>query len=145
VNDRLTALFLALGLLAPGCAKDPPEPGGANASRRIDFSAKTRNHLTNLGRAYEIAVITRPPKNWDDLKEGMEGHVPLKSPRDEQPYEVIWGFNPGQVTTPSHETLLAWERTSDPGGGRYVLMADFHTVSYLQDEEFQKATKAKGK
>jgi hypothetical protein len=125
----------------------PPEPAGnaGAAIPRLDLRLKAQNDLRNIGRAYSIVSISHPPHGWDDLKEGMEGHTPLSSPRDKQPYQVVWGVNISNLQSASGETLLAWEQTADADGGRCVLMADCQSVKYVKEEEFQKLEKAKGK
>jgi len=142
------AALLPVALLVAvtgGCSPKVSEPAAGAAIPRLDLRLKAQNDLRNIGRAYAMAAISHLPRNWDDLKESMEGHTPLSSPRDKQPYEVVWGVDAGKLQTPSTETLLAWEQTADADGGRCVLMADCQSAKYVKDEEFQKLPKAKGK
>lgn len=144
---RLAATVLVLALA--GCSRPPAEQGG-NAG--VDVAGlkdrtKAMGQLHNIGVAYAAAIASgRPPRNLNELKEWTEGNQSVfNAARDRQPFEVVWNVDPGKLTTPTTETLLAWENTADEKGGRTVLMADCSTVKHLSRDEFDKAPRAKGK
>jgi hypothetical protein len=134
-----------------GCNRQPAElgePGGKAGVGVAGVKERTKamSQLRNIGLAYAAALASgRPPKNLDDLKEWTESNQAIfQAPRDRQPFEIAWSVDPGKLTSPSTETLLAWEKTADDSGGRCALMADCSTVKHLTRDEFDKAPRAKG-
>jgi hypothetical protein len=107
-----------------------------------DKKVTTQNNLRKLGRAYRDAHEKTWVSGPKDL--GPDVQNSLKSTRDNQPFEVVWNFKRLSAPIPlGTKVLLAWERTADSEGGRYVLQADFTTVEYMREADFQNTVKAK--
>lgn len=139
-----TACVVMLGLIACGCGQTNPAPkrGGIG---RLDLRIKSEANLRQIGVAYQAALTTSPPRGPEDLKAYLDNAERiLTSPRDKKPYHIVWGVDPSRLSTPTAETIIAWEQTPDQDGGRVVLMADMHTCKYLTEGEFASTTKAKG-
>jgi hypothetical protein len=131
------SVFLALvGLALVGCSDKlrPQEDPGSVRMRRIL-------------QAYQLAADTRgrPPRNAQELgrffKELGETGDPeqlLRSPRDGQPYVILFGPD---FDFEARGTILAYEKTGTEGG-RYVLTLA-REVKLMKDEEFAQATFAK--
>ncbi len=115
---------------------------GRNAILQMPFDQAARLALLDIGRAYRMAIASngKPPKNADEL-----GADRLKTRREgvDHPIEVLYGVDSSKLEDNGSKHLLAWEKTPDAGGGRVVLMADCITVSYVNEEAFQKMPKAK--
>jgi hypothetical protein len=135
----LTPLFLC------GCgpqAAGPSNQGGiiSNVQNKVT-TVQVQEYLRNIAVSYLAASVGgSPPRNMEEL--GVEGRW-QKSPRDKEPFEIIYGVNTSQQD--AGKFLLAWEKTADKDGGRCVLMADCKTIGYLKDEEFKNTPRAKGK
>ncbi|HMP58249.1 MAG TPA: hypothetical protein PKD86_02745 [Gemmatales bacterium] len=109
-----------------------------------------------LGRAYQQALKS-PPGFWSrnaearfpplgpaDLRRWLPADfADLKSPRDGQPFVIIWGVDLDDLPVALQDTtLLAWESTPDPTGQRCVLFANGHGGS-MEDAKFQEFRRAK--
>ncbi|MER3416478.1 MAG: hypothetical protein C4297_09740 [Gemmataceae bacterium] len=110
-------------------------------TRETQMRLVSQNNLRNIGIAYMIAAQTGPVMGPADL--GSD--VKLVCPRDNQPYEIIWGVDVTRLPSGGRHLLLAWEKTPDADGGRCVLMADCTTVSYMTAQEFATAPRAQGR
>lgn len=104
--------------------------------------------LRKIGQAYELAadLRNRPPRKVDELermfKELGETGDPaelLRSPRDGQPYVIIFG---APFDADDRATLLAYEKNGAEGT-RYVLTLA-REVKLMKNEEFARATFAQG-
>ena len=136
---RGIALACCLVWVLPGCqAKSDmfeEEPIKANL-RQIN-----KTYWTHLG------YHGTPPKP-EDLRNDVEGLHALDmgrpadeamvSPRDNQPFVIIYGADD---TTPKN-AILAYEQQG-AGGTRWVVTMD-QDIKELTDDEFKKATFAKG-
>jgi hypothetical protein len=140
---------LAVALvLVVGCP--PPPSTTATAPTRVssvvrkDVDVKNMNNLTQIGLAYQLAQLNGPVKEPADLILQLDGHREmLRSPRDRQPYEIVWRVDPGKISEGSSSVLLAWEKTADEEGKRWVLYANCGTVAKLEEHDFEKTPKAK--
>lgn len=152
---KTTARFLcllSLPFIGLGCSGGTPaatekeEQGMPQRVAQRVHDVQTNARLKNLGLTYKMAAIGgRTPKSFDDLLEHTEKQPGMfQSARDKKEFEVVWGVNLNNIQD-STTTLLAWEKTADPNGGRCVLMADCSTAQYLNKEEFDKAPRAKGR
>lgn len=129
----MTRLGLVLVLLlVAGCSN-------AVDQRPVD---PTRQRLFALGRAYGEALAARKtPASLADLapylKEAGDVGELSKSPRDGQPFVILWGtkFTEPQPSIYIHEA-------AGVGGTRFVLMTDGAAYE-LPDEKFQKMPKVK--
>jgi hypothetical protein len=129
-------LLFGLVLLCPaGCGGGAPGPSrGESEVPRPDLEVKTLHNLRQLGLAYRQAAMLGPVVGPASLGREMAGV--LKSPRDEKPFDVVWRFDPGRAAGQDTSRLvLAWEKTADKDGGRFVLFADCATARYLNAEE----------
>lgn len=99
----------------------------------------TQDKLRVIGRAYRrhLNDIKTPPSE----KDFAELLPAWRSPRDDRPFEIIWGIDLEKVANPSN-TLLAWEHSVDENFARCVLMVDGTTL-VLKQEEFEKLPRAK--
>ncbi len=131
----------------PGAGNNAPATGegasGRNLVLQVPFDNAAKLVMLNIGVAYRQAMATndKPPKNMDEL--GLEPKN-LKTKRDMQDreIEVLLGVDNRKLDEASN-FALAWEKTPDNGGGRMVLMADFVTVKYVSNAEFEAMKKAK--
>jgi len=145
--SRTVTCFGLLAVLLAGCAIKVTEPKSASQARnaaQAELRRKSEANLRELGQAYLLALASAPPKNIEDLKAHMQqADQGLVSPRDQQPYETVWGVDPDRLPDPANETALAWEKSADADGSRCVLLADCRTVVYMNEELFRTTTKAK--
>jgi hypothetical protein len=128
-------------LLLPGCSSKSPEP--------TEDAGLVR--LRTVGLAYRIHFFhfNRPPRSERDLRRtftelGVQGAEPdleeqLRSPRDGQPYVVIYGV---PLDSDYRSTVLAYEQNGS-GGSRYVFTQS-GDIKLLADAEFARADFAKG-
>jgi hypothetical protein len=130
---RFHLLLLVLLTLA-GCS-------GTGADRPLD---PTEERLFKIGNAYLAATtrLKRPPKNADELKPSLEGGADadaLRSPRDGQPFVIIWGVDFNRLPPGRDDiyTVAAYEQRG-ADGKRYVLHFP-RGVVLLTDEELRKA------
>jgi hypothetical protein len=134
--------------LMVGLAVCLPCTGGCNSSAPIVVINKnsdpTRDRLIHLGYAYREAVTRtgRLPKNIDDIRPIMSEtsvtNESLVSPRDGQPFEVVWGTACIVMPEPNQNPSLLIHESVGKNGTRYVLW-NFGTTEILSDEEFAKA------
>lgn len=158
---RFALLVLCLTLIM-GCRKTatptvvvtPQESGGQAAAQpgegasgrntilQMPFDNVAKLVLLNIGKAYQMASIAngKPPKDAVELDAGV-----MKTKRDMQDHEVevVYGVNPKKLGDEAGEYMLAWEKLPTNDGYRMVLMADFTTVKYVSQAEFEKMKKAK--
>src|SRR5262245_17614920 len=127
-----SAATLALGLLIAGCSSKPADVGSGEDETE---------HLARIGRAYDAATkrLNRPPADVEQLKpflrEFGDPEAALRSPRDGQPYVIVFGANirkPFQMPPP----IYAHEKEG-VDGKRFVLTV--MGVIQMTDEEFAKA------
>lgn len=139
-----TSLFL-LGAISwlslTGCSSKPPPPAEDPGLVR----------LRTVGLAYRIHFFhyNRPPRTEQDLRRtftelGVQGAEPdleqqLRSPRDGQPYVVIYGV---PLDSDMRSTVLAYEQEGS-GGSRYIFTQS-GDMKLLTDAEFARADFAKG-
>jgi hypothetical protein len=118
----------------------PGSGSGRNAILQQPFDQAAKIVMLNIGKAYELALVDKPPKNHDDL-----GQPQLWTKRDLQKkeIEVLYGVDPKKLGEEAPNRMLAWEKEPDADGGRMVLMADCKSVKYLSENEFQRTPKAK--
>ena len=134
---------LALTVMLLGCgdghSSQAPAVGGGGIPRP-DQRVQMQSNLKQIGLAYKTAAIGATVRGPDDL--GKDLTPLLKSPRDDEPLEIVWKVDPSRVQD-AGKTRLAWEKTGDRDKGRWVLMADCSTVQYLTEAEFAKTPAAK--
>jgi hypothetical protein len=106
----------------------------------MPFDNTAKLVMLNIGRAYRMALVDKPPANAQELAAGK-----LATMRDmkDHPVEVLYGVNPSKLPDGGAGHMLAWEKEPTNDGGRMVLMADCVTVKYMGEEEFKKTPKAK--
>jgi len=116
---------------------------GRSAILQLPFDQVAKLALMNIGKAYQMASISnnKPPRDATELDVGPIG---LKTKRDMQFHEVevIYGVNPAKLDNPA-DYVLAWEKEPTNDGYRMVLMADYVTVKYVSQAEFEKMKRAK--
>src|SRR5262245_13667664 len=124
-----------------GCSSKPVQP--------VEDPGLIR--LRTVGLAYRIFFFhySRPPRSEHDLRrtftelgvQGAERDVDeqLRSPRDGQPYVVIYGV---PLDSDLRATILAYEKDGS-GGTRYVFTQS-GDMKQLTDAEFARADFAKG-
>lgn len=122
-----------------------PDPAsGRNSVLQVPFDEAAKLVLLDIGRAYQIASISngKPPKNAEELGAGR-----MKTKRDMQDrdVEVAYGVDPKKLGDVPGNFMIAWEKTPDNDGCRMVLMADFTTIKYVTQKEFDGMKKAKEK
>jgi hypothetical protein len=137
-RHRACALIGLVSLVLIGCS-----------DKRRPQEDPTARHLRKVGQAYELATDIRngrPPRNADELgryfKELGETGEPselLKSPRDGQPYVIVFGE---AMDSASRDVVFAYEKNG-AGSARYVLTLA-RQVKLMSDEEFARASFAKG-
>jgi hypothetical protein len=108
------AWFVSLSLLcSAGCgsgnvAKDPPA-GSVDA------------HLEAICNAYNKACkeLRRSPKNLEEFKPFLKGYGDpeqlLISPRDGQPFVIVYGSTPFIEPTPTNPQIIAYEKVGKDG------------------------------
>jgi hypothetical protein len=111
----------------------------AGKRTRPPTKAATLERLQKIGNAYWIATLTGPVKGPADLR---VDEAVLVSPRDRQPFEIVWRVDIAKLPKGGADWRLGWERTADSKGGRCVLMADGKTAKYMTAAEFQKTPPA---
>jgi hypothetical protein len=131
----------AISLALTGCSSKPPQP--------VEDPGLVR--LRTVGLAYRIFFFhyNRPPRSEHDLRRtftelGVQGaerdlEEQLRSPRDGQPYVVIYGV---PLDSDLRWTVLAYEKDG-ADGNRYVFTQS-GDMKLLTDAEFAKADFAKG-
>ena len=137
-----TALFLYAGVACAsllGCSRPSPPTENPSAA-----------NLRTISQAYDLVLFKkgRPPQNVDDLKPFLkelraneDPDVLLRSPNDNEPYEIVWGVNLDNASNIS--AVLAHEKNG-VNGTRYVITVA-RLVKTMGDEDFQHATLATGK
>jgi hypothetical protein len=100
---------------------------------------KDEEALVQVGLAYRDAsnALKRGPESIKELKTYLKKYgdpdALLVSPRDGQPYQIVWGLLPLRPTkTAQMKRFLAYEK-SGKDGKRYAL--DFMMKVYLLSEE----------
>jgi hypothetical protein len=132
------ASLVGCGARNGGERTEPKAPGVIAADKRL----LTQSNLRAIGEAY----LRESQTGWVSGPKALGSDVgpALKSARDEKPFEIVWNFKRVDPTIPAgSKVLLAWEKTADAQGGRFVLLANFATVEYLFEKEFKRAIKAK--
>jgi type II secretory pathway pseudopilin PulG len=110
----------------------------AQAFKQAQISA-TQDTLRVIGRAYRRHLtVTKTPPVEKDFAELLPS---WRSPRDDRPFEILWGVDLDKVPNPS-STLLAWEHSVDETFIRCALMVDGTTL-VLNQGEFEKLPRAK--
>lgn len=100
---------------------------------------ETQDSLRIIGNAYRkhLEQAQAPP-----IEQDFAELIPQwRSPRDDRPFEIIWGVDLKKVPDPGN-TLLAWEHSVDENFARCVLMVDGTTL-ILKQAEFEKLPRAK--
>src|SRR5262249_53852929 len=138
VPQCLLILAVVVGGLGPaGCSSGPAKP-----------EDPSMRNLRKIAQAYELAneMRGRPPRGGEELRgflkelgEKGDSDQILRSPRDGQPYVIIFGATL-DVAAPA--TVLAYEQHG-AGGTRYVLTVA-RDVKQMGEDEFAKASFAKG-
>lgn len=126
--------------------------GGCSTQQTQTPNDATSENLRKVARAYVAAstALQRPPQNAADLtaqlKESGDSDAILVSPRDREPFIVLWGVPltaltakpPGEgVPMNARFPVLAYEKTG-VGGKRYVLQAPTRVVE-MTDAELREA------
>ena len=97
------------------------------------------------------AATGRAPQSWADVKPlddiPVEDATQSVSKPDCQAFlEVAWGFNIGGVADEDLSmTMVAWEKTPDREGRRWVLFADLRTIKQVDEREFARLRTPKSK
>jgi hypothetical protein len=137
VRTGFVAAWAVAWLGLAGCSSKPEkprDPGEVN--------------LRKIVQAYDLGEyhLHRPPRNEDELKRFLEGlgetgdlNEILHSPRDGQPYVILFG---PPLDSDARDTVLAYEKTG-ADGKRYVVTLS-RDIKVLTDQEFAGATFAKG-
>jgi hypothetical protein len=121
----------------------PPKKGGV--ARTIDL-AKVKNDLRQIVLSYlnYMDSTGRPPAKADDLAPYLDNNQRLIKLIKDGDIVVGWRSTFGQMTEGTSNTILVYEKESDGQGMRVVAMADGE-VKTLNEDDFAKAVKAKGK
>jgi hypothetical protein len=110
----------------------------AQAFKQARINA-TQDKLRVIGRAYRRHLTeTKAPPVEKDFAVLL---LSWRSPRDDRPFEILWGIDLDKVPNPSN-TLLAWEHSVDENFARCALMADGTTL-VLKQGEFENLPRAK--
>jgi hypothetical protein len=129
-------------VLLAGCAVKPPADTARETPRtdpRLQMRDQAVERLRELGRAYAAALKTAPPQGPDDLRVHLKSpEETLFSPRDREPFEVLWGVDPRQFPQDGLQRMIAWEKTSDDDGYRVALLADCEMVIHMNEELFKR-------
>lgn len=128
----------------PAAAASGAGPGSVGVLNRVNRD-KCLLQLRQVYLAYTLCITSNgsPPRDSNDLKAQMEGGDKLlKSPRDGQPFKIAFNVDPAKLSTPTEDTLLAWEATADSDGNRCVLAAN-GVGYYFSEAEFQKKIRPK--
>jgi hypothetical protein len=163
---RAAALLLTLLFLSAGCQRQPIPTSGLTTVPSVTLPPSTEpapDNLTSLssrqivvhrlgiiGQAYKqalqrrsgffsrLAQVRMPPLGPPDLEKFLPANaVDLKSPRDGQPFVIIWGVDLDDMPVAAQDaTLLAWESTPDPTGQRCALFCNGFAGS-MAEERFQ--------
>ena len=127
-----------------GAAGKGEGDSGRNSILQVPFDNVAKLVMMNIGKAYQLAMAAdgKAPKNAEEA--GLEPRN-LKTKRDMQDreIEVVYGVDVKKLGEDAGSYALAWEKTPDNGGWRMVLMADFVTVKYVAQAEFDRMKKAK--
>jgi hypothetical protein len=134
LNPRTCLALLGPFLALTGCT-----------ARKVDYPLEpAEDRLYKLGKAYLQAGyrLGRPPQGAEDLKPNLEGDTPegvLRSPRDGEPFIVLWGIDYNALAPQPRDpfTVAAYEKTG-VDGKRYVLRFPL-AVALLSDEDLRKA------
>lgn len=162
-THRWVILPLLCFAMALGCAKKPITTGtgpagtgpvanqgaapgdgasGRNTILQMPFDNVAKLVLLNIGKAYQMASIAngKPPKDAVELDAGV-----MKTKRDMQDHEVVvlYGVDPKRLQGEPSDFMIAWEKEPTNDGYRMVMMADFQTIKYVSQAEFDKMKKAK--
>src|SRR5207302_1042083 len=106
-----------------------------------------RSSLHQLGIAYKNFEVSenRGPKNQKELGPYYQNINEINEALTNKTFTFIWGAPRSSLTeNGASNTILAYETDPDGQGMRMVLFGDGH-VTGLNEDEFKKAPKAKGK
>jgi hypothetical protein len=127
------AAFLA-ALFVLGCSSPTPKP--------VQLSEQEQA-IVNVGLAYRDASVAlqRGPANEEELKPYLKKYGDpnqlLVSPRDGQPYKIIWGLTPSRLSKSAvAQRFLVYDQKGK-NGKRYAVDIMLK-VYHLSDEEFAK-------
>src|SRR5262245_45050551 len=129
----LSGVGLLVGLAAIGCS--------SRATPSAAAVSETEN-LSKIERAYDKAIqkLGRPPADTEQLKpflkEFGDPDKILRSPRDGQPYVILYGVHIRKVKLEMPPPIWAYEKNG-VNGKRYVLTV--MGAVPMTDEEFAKA------
>ncbi len=151
--------FLGVILVVAGCDKaassggadrsnvNSPGQAGMGQGHELDLRTRSMFQLRQIGEAYQKALKAGegffnalvggcPPAGPDDLLPYLpKGRATLTSPRDGQPFVLLWRVRPEQQLHGLQETLLGWEATADRDGGRCVLYCSGFPA-YVKADQF---------
>ena len=137
-----TATKVNVGGDAGGAAAAGEGNSGRNSVLQVPFDDTAKVVLLNIGRNYQMASIAngKAPKDAVELDAGK-----MKTLRDMQEHEVevAYGVDVKKLGDDPGSFMLAWEKTPTNDGYRLVLMADFTTIKYVAQAEFERMKKAK--
>lgn len=115
----------------------------SSASRRAAEDLADAENLTKIERAFDRAFqkLDQPPANADQLKpflrEFGDPDALLRSPRDGQPYVILWGVNFRKGSFAEPWTIIAHEKDGAEGKRSVLTIMGVRSMS---DEEFAKAS-----
>lgn len=170
--SRANLLLLTFFTLSAGCQRQPitttglatvpavtlPPATAPTAENLASLSSRQQvvHRLGLIAQAYKQALHRRPgffsrlgqvrtpPLGPPDLAMFLPVNaVELKSPRDGQPFVIIWGVDLDDMPVAAQDaTLLAWESSSDPTGQRCALFCNGFAGSMADDrfKNFARAT-----
>jgi hypothetical protein len=136
-SAALIPCFVVLGCGGPATVTAPADPVSSSMMKIVD--------------AYRTATIklNHPPRNMEELKpslkeKGVTDDM-LKSPRDGQPYMIIWGIDitkPPTSGDPRNMPVIIYEK--EGAGGKRWVVTQF-SPQEMTDEEFAQANVPKAK
>ncbi len=118
--------------------------GGLGRTKEV---TEIQNSLRQLGIAYKQfeVVENRGPKDQKELGPYYQNINPINEALKNKWITFIWGVNRRALAeNGDSNTVLAYETDADRQGVRMVLFGDGH-VDGLNEEDFKKAPKAKGR
>lgn len=129
LGEGIASVFFIASLV--GCSPPPPEKQGVDSYQNL---------MTVIG-AYVKATDKngRPPSKVADIKPFLvdfgDPDTLLTSPRDGQPYVIVWGIDINKVMERPNVPIVAYEKTGKDGK-RYVSRG--RMVFDVNEEDFQK-------